>query len=129
MSRLKVEFDNGLVTVIELRDEGTPTVEALKKTIPFTADVNRWGDEVYFETPVSTSLEADARALMELGDVAYWPDGRALAMFFGRTPVSTDDRPRAYSPCNIVGTIAGDPTTLRSINSGATARVSVESQS
>jgi hypothetical protein len=127
MSRLKVEFDNGIVTVIELRGEDTPTVKALMKAVPFTASANRWGDEVYFETPVSTGLEDDARALMELGDVAYWPDGSALAMFFGRTPVSTDERPRAYSPCNIVGSIVGDPTHLKSVSSGVKAKVSLES--
>jgi len=127
MFRLKVEFDNGLVTLIELRGEGTPTVEALKKSVPFTTNANRWGDEIYFETPVSTELEDDARALMEVGDVAYWPDGSALAMFFGRTPVSTDERPRAYSPCNIVGSIVGDPSALKSVSSGVKAKVSLES--
>ncbi len=128
MSRLKMEFDNGLVVAVRFRDDDTQTVEALKEAVPFTAEVNRWGDEVYFETPVSAGLERDARALMELGEVAYWPDGRALALFFGRTPVSTDERPRAYSPCNIVGSIEGDPTALRSVDSGVKVEVSLDSQ-
>lgn len=128
MSRLKMEFDNGLVVAVRFRDDDTQTVEALKEAVPFTAEVNRWGDEVYFETPVSAGLERDARALMKLGEVAYWPDGRALALFFGRTPVSTDERPRAYSACNIVGSIEGDPTALKSVDSGVKVEVSLDSQ-
>ena len=125
MSELKIRFDSGEEIVIGLRDDATPTVAKLKDSVPFSASVNRWGDEVYFDTPVSAPLEDDARALMDVGEVAYWPDGSALAIFFGRTPVSTDDRPRAYSPCNIVGKIRGDPTLLKAVQTGAVAEVTL----
>ncbi|UCE81139.1 MAG: hypothetical protein JSV94_01545 [Methanobacteriota archaeon] len=124
MTDLKVRFDNGIEVVIELRKDGSPTLDKLRMAVPFSASANRWGDEIYFETPVSCAIESDARAQMEVGEVAYWPDGRALAIFFGRTPVSTDERPMAYSPCNIVGSIKGDPSTLRSVQTGATADLS-----
>ena len=125
MSELKIRFDSGEEIVIGLRDDATPTVAKLKDSVPFSASVNRWGDEVYFDTPVSAPLEDDARALMDVGEVAYWPDGSALAIFFGRTPVSTDDRPRAYSPCNIVGKIRGDPTLLKAVQTGTVAEVTL----
>ena len=125
MSVLKVKFDSGPEIDVELRADETPTVARLRATTPFTAAVNRWGDEVYFETPVSAPLEDDARAQMDVGEVAYWPDGNALAIFFGRTPVSVDDRPRAYSPCNIVGTVSGDVSPLRLVQTGATVEVTV----
>ena len=124
MTMLKVKFDSGPEIAVELREDETPTVERLREAVPFKAEVNRWGDEVYFETPVSAQLESDARAEMEVGDVAFWPDGSALAIFFGRTPVSDDDKPRAYSPCNIVGTVRGDVSSLKLIQTGAVAEVS-----
>lgn len=126
MSNLKLAFDNGLEIVIEPRGDETTTLMRLRDAIPFKASVNRWGDEVYFEAPVSAPLEGDAREQMEIGDVAYWPDGKALAIFFGRTPVSTDDKPRAYSPCNIVGSVIGDPSVLKSVRTGAVAEISAE---
>ncbi|MDH3365325.1 MAG: hypothetical protein OEM29_04910, partial [Thermoplasmata archaeon] len=61
MSRLIIEFSNGLMTVVELRSGDTPTVDALKNAVPFAASASRWGDEVYFETPASATLEDDAR--------------------------------------------------------------------
>lgn len=108
-----------------MRGDATATVKALTASSPFEARANRWGDEVYFETPVSCALEADARDEMTVGEVAYWPEGRALAIFFGRTPVSRGDEPRAYSPCNIVGVVEGDVEALRSVGDGAEVHVSV----
>ena len=124
MTMLKVKFDSGPEIAVELREDETPTVERLRGAVPFRAEVNRWGDEVYFETPVSAQLESDSRAEMDVGDVAFWPDGNALAIFFGRTPVSKDDKPRAYSPCNIVGSVRGDVSSLKLIQTGAVAEVS-----
>ena len=123
MSELKLSFGGGTEIVVELREGSTPTVERLLSSVPFEASANRWGDEVYFETPVSADLEADSRASMEVGDVAYWPEGRALAVFFGPTPVSTDGKPRAYSPCNIVGRVVGDTAGLKLVRTGDSVQV------
>jgi hypothetical protein len=126
MTTLRLSFKDGPDLSIALREDMTPTVEGLLSSTPFKARVNRWGDEVYFDAPVSAEIEKDARALMEVGEVAFWPDGSALAIFFGPTPVSTDDRPRAYSPCNIVGRVVGDVTLLRSVGTGACVKVTRE---
>ena len=123
MPRLMMVFDGRQEMIVRLRDDATDTTRELLSALPFESSANRWGDEVYFQTPVEAPIEGDARAVMSVGEVAYWPDGGALAMFFGRTPVSTDDRPRAYSPCNIVGVIEGDPAALKHVATGAKVRV------
>ncbi len=86
--------------------------------MPIKSKANRWGEEVYFEVPFHAPLEPDARQDMEPGDVAFWPDGDAIAIFFGPTPISKGNLPRAYSPCNIVGKLEGDPSGLRRVKDG-----------
>src|SRR5688572_257585 len=92
----------GAVTLAaELND--TPTAQALLAALPITGRVNRWGDEIYFRIPVAQEEAGDARAVMEVGELAYWPPGQAFCIFFGRTPASSDERPRAASPVNPLG--------------------------
>jgi len=114
MTEITLRFADGLEVRATLR-EGTPSVTALLKAIPFKSVVHRWGDEVYFDAPFHSEKETDARADMEIGDVAFWPEGDAVAVFFGRTPVSTDGHPRAYSPCNILGKVSGSPEKLKKV--------------
>ncbi len=76
-----------------------------------------------FEIPVAAEAEEDARADVALGELAYWPIGSAFCIFFGPTPASTGDAPRAYSPVNVFGRIKGDPAVLRSVPDGAPVRV------
>ena len=101
----------------------SPTARMIGEALPFEGTANTWGDEVYFEIPVEADLEPDARAEVEVGELGYWPVGRALCIFFGPTPASTDDRPRAYSPVNIVGRVVGDATVARNIRDGMRVRV------
>jgi hypothetical protein len=89
--------------LVELRD--TPTAKALLDALPFEAEAQTWGDEVYFTTPVSAKLEQDARQVVEPGTVCFWTQGNALALPFGRTPISTDQRPKLANACNVLGTI------------------------
>lgn len=102
-----------------LRQPPTPTIGRLATQLPFRSSAHRWGDEVYFEVPFHSDIEQDARQDMEVGDVAFWPDGDALAIFFGPTPVSRDHRPRAYSPCNVIGRVEGDASVLKAVREGA----------
>lgn len=104
----------------ELRD--TPTAQALAAALPFEAKAMTWGEEVYFTTPISAKLEADARQVVEPGTVCFWTEGDALALPFGRTPISTDERPKLANPCNVLGTI-GDFSGLKRIKSGDRIRV------
>ena len=75
--------------------------------LPITSNVNIWGDEIYFTIPVETGLE-DAREIVNIGDIAYWPQGNALCVFLGSTPISEADEIRPISPVNVIGGIEGD---------------------
>jgi hypothetical protein len=101
---------------VELRD--TPTAQALLKALPFEARAQTWGEEVYFTTPVSAKLEPDAKQVVEPGTVCFWTEGDALALPYGRTPISTDERPKLAARCNVLGVIEGDPKVLSNIKSG-----------
>ena len=100
----------------ELND--TRTAKALFRILPIKARANTWGDEIYFDVPLNMEIE-DGKQVVEIGDVAYWPDGPSLCLFFGLTPASRGDEIRAASPVTILGGIVGDPKTLKSVRSGA----------
>ena len=108
----------------EVQLNESATAKALLQAAPFEARAQTWGDEVYFSTPVSAKREPDARQVVEPGTVCFWCEGDALALPYGRTPISTDERPMLASPCNVVGRLAGDPKALARIKSGEKITVS-----
>ena len=94
------------------------TAQKIWAALPIEGSANRWGDEIYFDIPVSSSEESGAHQDMQVGDLAYWPAGSAFCIFFGPTPVSRGDQPRAYSPVNVVGRVAGDALLFRQVKDG-----------
>ena len=101
----------------------TPTAEKIFEGLPLEGAVNAWGDEIYFDIPLNLELEPDAAADVAVGDLGYWPAGPAFCIFFGPTPVSTGDQPRAYSPVNVFGRVLGDAGVLKTVPHGAPIRV------
>ena len=101
----------------------TPTADAVWGALPISASASVWGDEIYFRTPVQDD-ERDAVPVVEMGDVAFWPPGQAICLFFGPTPMSVGDEIRPASPVNVIGKIEGDATALKAVPAGA--RVTVE---
>jgi hypothetical protein len=99
------------------------TAGAIHKLLPLDVSMTRWGDEYYGDCGLSAPLESDARAEMEVGSLAYWPQGNALCIFFGPTPASTGDEPRAVSPVNPLGRIDEDVSFLKSLPSGINIRI------
>jgi uncharacterized protein len=102
---------------------GGPTAEEIWECLPLEGSANFWGDEIYFEIPVSIGPESEAWETVEVGDVCYWPQGEALCLFFGPTPVNTDEKPRAASPITVVGRISEGLDDIERIESGETLRV------
>lgn len=102
--------------------DGNPeTRAAVADALPLSGAATRWGDELYFRVPVDAPAE-DAREVVEPGAVAYWPAGNALCLFWGPTPASTGDEPRAASPVNVVA-IVRDVAPLADLDGGATVTV------
>ena len=101
----------------------TPTGKAILGALPIESTVNVWGDEIYFDIPVIMDSEPDAREIVAVGDLGYWPVGSAFCIFFGPTPVSQGEVPRAYSPVNIFGKVVGDATTFKQAGAGSLVRV------
>ena len=105
----------------ELNDSAT--AELIWNALPIEASGSTWGDEIYFRTSIEDQ-ERDSQEVVDMGDVAFWPPGQALCLFFGPTPMSRGDEIRPASAVNVVGKIEGDPTVLKSVPSGS--RVLVE---
>jgi hypothetical protein len=120
---VRIRFDFGSLSLdAELLD--TPTARAIAAALPIAASVLTWGEEVYFEVPVKVSREADARAVVTPGEIAYWPDGHCIAIGFGRTPVSEGDETRLASPCNVFAKALRDVKVLGKVKAGTRVAVS-----
>lgn len=120
MKKITIKFEE-LTFQAQLNE--SPTAAEIWKQLPFESRVNTWGEEIYFEIPLDMPQEPDAREVVAVGELGYWPVGRAFCIFFGPTPVSTDEKPRAYSPVNIIGAIISDDSGLKEIKDGEQVRV------
>jgi hypothetical protein len=107
----------------ELMD--TPTARRIVESLPLEGEVNRWGEEIYFHIPLQIEQEPDAREEVEVGDLGYWPAGPAFCIFFGPTPVSQGNNPKAYSPVNVFGRMTGDPNQFQDVSDGVSITISL----
>ena len=103
---------------VEATLNDTETARAIAAALPIEASANTWGDEIYFGIPVDAGPE-DGREVVELGDLGYWPPGKAFCIFFGRTPASQGDEIRPASAVTVIGKVSGDPTVFKQVSSGA----------
>ena len=121
MAGRKIRITVGKITAeAVLNDSRTAT--AVWDALPLSIAGQTWGDEIYFGIPVKAEAE-NARAVVELGDLAYWPPGSAFCIFYGPTPASRGDEVRPASPVNVFGRVLGDATVFKPVRSGATVRV------
>ena len=122
MAKIKIEVDHLSVSA---DINNTPTAQKILEILPIEGSANVWGEEIYFDIPLQAELEPDAREEVEVGDLGYWPAGPAFCIFFGPTPVSRDDRPRAYSPVNVFGRVVGDAKQFKTVSGGAKVSVTL----
>jgi hypothetical protein len=101
----------------EMTNENPNTAGAVWKALPIKGQANTWGGEIYFSTSIRLR-EENAREEVAVGNLAYWPPGKAICIFFGETPVSQHGEPRAYSPVNVFAKICGDAAVLRRVRDG-----------
>ncbi len=115
-NKVELKWDKGNI-IFNLN--GTRTAKELIKVLPLEAKAQLWGEEVYFSVPLESELE-QGREILEIGDIAYWPPGNAFCIFFGITPASTDNRPRAAGPVTVIGRLAciRDSEKLKKIKQG-----------
>lgn len=93
------------------------TARAIQEALPIEGRVNLWGDEIYFSTPLRLELE-DGQEVVSAGDLGYWPEGNAVCVFFGPTPVSREDEIRPASPVTVFGRVIGDATIFKKVAAG-----------
>lgn len=115
-----IEFNNLSFEGL-LNDSNTSNL--IWDSLPINSSVSTWGDEIYFSIPVNEE-EEDAKEVVELGDLGFWPPGNAFCIFFGLTPASSQGEIRPASPVNIIGSINGGLDALKQVNPGESVRIS-----
>src|SRR3989344_3871626 len=114
---MKIKIKSGNIEVnAELKN--TQTAKKIYQALPLTGMANRWGNEIYFSIPIYLEEEKDSKEIVEIGDIAYWPTGNCFCIFFGKTPASKGNEPRAASKVNVFGKVIGDAATLKNIKDG-----------
>lgn len=117
----KIRITAGDVTATAVLNSSN-TASAIWEALPIQARANTWGDEIYFGIPVHLD-EENAQAVVEMGDLGYWPPGHAFCIFFGPTPMSRGNEIRPASPVNVLGKVEGDPTAFTKVPSGTVVRL------
>ena len=98
------------------------TAQAVWNALPITASANTWGDEIYFGIPVDAGLE-QGQETVDLGDLGYWPPGRAFCIFFGPTPASRGTEIRPASAVTVIGRVTGDAALFRQVRAGTSVTI------
>jgi hypothetical protein len=123
LARIRISWPKGAVSATL---DDTPTARGLVAALPVKAKAQTWGEEVYFELPVTAKLESGAKQVVPPGTVCFWTEGSSLALPWGRTPVSEGDESRLVTRCNVLGIVDGDPRQLASVRSGDGITVTLE---
>jgi hypothetical protein len=111
---MKIRIKIGKLTMdAELND--TPTAKKIAGVLPFKGGFDTWGDEIYFAIPVTAKLDEYAKEVVEVGDLGYWPTGKAFCIFFGQTPASKPGKIMPASAVNIIGKVLGDATQFKKV--------------
>lgn len=110
--KILIEADN---IKVEAKLNNSVTADKVLENLPITGIGNLWGDEVYFTTDISSILDDTSKLVVELGDIGYWPPSKALCIFYGKTPYSTDTEIRAASAVNVIGKVTSGLQRLKGL--------------
>jgi hypothetical protein len=121
MAERRVRITAGSVSAEAVLD-GSETARAVWAALPLAARAETWGDEIYFEIPVTAGPERP-RETVDAGDLGYWPPGSAFCIFFGPTPMSRGAEIRPASPVNVFGRVVGDARAFTRVRAGTTVKV------
>ena len=125
---VQVKTPNLSLIILELDDTNSPkTVDDFIEKLPFTVDLNVWGDEIYTSESPITQPEENAKSLVQLNDVAYWPTGKAICLFYGPTPIGKPGEITPASPVNILGKIVSPDKSVLNNSNGKSATFSLKS--
>ena len=120
MKKCKITIDKIIFEVV-LFD--SPTAFKIWNSLPISSNIKSWGKEIYFHTDVVANKELDAKSVIEFGEIAYWPAGKAIAIGFGKTPISQNDEIRLADDCNIWGRTNFDLKKLINITEGKSIKI------
>ncbi len=125
---VQVEIPNSSSVILELNDEKSPkTVESFLANLPFTLELNVWGDEIYTSSSPINVSEENAESPVSLNDVAYWPTGKAICLFYGPTPIGKKNEITPASPVNVIGKIIDPDKSVLDSAEGKEATFSLKS--
>tara|TARA_Y100000589_G_scaffold323350_2_gene357743 strand:- start:121 stop:510 length:390 start_codon:yes stop_codon:yes gene_type:complete len=94
------------------------TASKIWDSLPISSTIKTWGNEIYFHTSTSAEIEENAKEVIQLGEIVYWPTGKAIAIGFGKTPISEGDEIRLASKCNVWAKTKFDLKKLINIHQG-----------
>ena len=115
MKKCKITIDKIIFEVVLFN---SPTANKIWNSLPISSNIKTWGKEIYFYTDVVANKEPNAKSIIEFGEIAYWPTGKAIAIGFGKTPISQKDEIRLADDCNIWGETKFDLKKLENITEG-----------
>ncbi len=125
---VQIKIPNSSLIILELDDANSPkTVNDFIEKLPFTVDLNVWGDEIYTSESPITQPEENAKSPVQLNDVAYWPTGKAICLFYGSTPIGNPGEITPASPVNVLGKIISPDKSLLNNADGKSATFSLKS--
>lgn len=127
MFRIKISSESIGEVYATLTDENPVTAKRFYDALPIEGKASLWGDEVYFSVPLDVE-EENGRVVVEKGEIAIWVENPSLCIFFGRTPVSTDNEIRAFGDVNVIGLIEGDPGVFRKIAQSEVLKIGKEAE-
>ena len=111
---MRIAIQIGTLSV-EAELNETSTAQKIAAALPLRTSFNTWGDEIYFAIPVDAALDDNAQDIVELGDLGYWPPGKAWCIFFGQTPASQPGKIMPASAVNVIGKVLGDATQFKTV--------------